>query len=647
VSTPSPALQAMLTQFVNEPGVTTDASTNLLTTVNGSPVLIDQLNAAIAAGHLQKFALLPPNISAGGTYDGNNKVMNLPLASMASDSNGNFSSGKLADLTFVVGHEVQHGFNHQAKNQAYIDFNNDAKQIAQSPALQHDYTTPIATLINANRTDEAKAEIAGWNTLVSGIQQTNPNPSLTDIYIANPGRMRDFIDIQPANAAGNIAYALKPGFTLNLDQSMTETPANVAAIGQSYFDKAPPLSHLGHHGNSDYINYYGAYAVGRVSVLETSLAQPNAQNVMPTIMINMSQLRFSEQLLEQNGVNLGPNANQNSIRAYYDTSQSPPSLHHFNHSAVTHAYVPVAMQEPNNRQPEQTEHLKHSDQSNQGQRTEVPIASRGPDEKEIVGLTTGLRLGNDFREKGHPGNARYERMLDEVQRMETTNGMTYGPNTPLIAAALTVKAEQNKFFTAEIVRMEPDGQLSALKLNPFGPSPKVSVDPKEVIAQGQSFEKSTEQWSQARSRHYAGDAPAAERTLEQVKALGQLSPSDQAMHEKIRENVPSHINDDVVTKAMLHAKREGVSNVDQMDNVAMAGDGITVKGRTPGMRSTTDVNEPAAPMAETVKQTEGFNQQLAIDQRLQQEQALSKKQEQENQGNTQQMAGGMAMRGVG
>lgn len=219
MSTPSPALQSMLTQFANEPGVTIDASANLLATVNGSPVLIDQLNAAIAAGHLQKFALLPPNVSAGGTYDGNNKVMNLPLASMSSDSNGNFSSGKLADLTFVVGHEVQHGFNHQAKNQAYIDFNNDAKQIAQSPALQHDYTAPIATLINANRTDEAKAEIAGWNTLVSSIQQTNPNPSLTDIYIANPGRIRDFIDIQPTNAAGNIAYTLKPGFTLNSDQA--------------------------------------------------------------------------------------------------------------------------------------------------------------------------------------------------------------------------------------------------------------------------------------------------------------------------------------------------------------------------------------------------------------------------------------------
>jgi hypothetical protein len=227
--------------------------------------------------------------------------------------------------------------------------------------------------------------------------------------------------------------------------------------------------------------------------------------------------------------------------------------------------------------------------------------------------------------------------------METTNGIAHGLNTPLIAAALIVKAEQNKFFTAEIVRMEPDGQVSALKLNPFGASAKVSVDPKEVAAQGQSFEKSTEAWSLARSRHYASEAPAAERTLDQVKALAQMTPMDQTLFEKIRQNVPSHISDDVVAKATLDAKKQGVSTADHIDKVAMAGDGITVKGRTPGMRSTTDVNEPAAPMADTTKQMESFNQQVAIDQRLAQEQAQAKKQEQANQGASMQIGGGMTM----
>jgi hypothetical protein len=119
---------------------------------------------------------------------------------------------------------------------------------------------------------------------------------------------------------------------------------------------------------------------------------------------------------------------------------------------------------------------------------------------------------------------RMKKMVGEVQRMETNQGISHGSNTPLIAAALMVKAEQRKFHTPEIVRMESDGQVSALKLNPFGPSQKVSVDPKEVVAQGQSFEKSTEQWSLAPSRQYTSDAPPAERMLYQLKAVAQMAP---------------------------------------------------------------------------------------------------------------------------
>jgi hypothetical protein len=276
------------------------------------------------------------------------------------------------------------------------------------------------------------------------------------------------------------------------------------------------------------------------------------------------------------------------------------------------------------------------------------------DDKQVVGPTTGLPVSNDFRDKNHPGHARYERMLYEVEGMEVAKGIPHGPNTSLIAAALTVKAEQNKFYVAEIVRMEPDGQISALKINPFGPDPKVTVDPKAVIAQGQSMEKSSELWLQARSGHYVSDMPAAERTQAQVKALGQMNGVDQALFEKIRQHVPSHISDDVVAKATLAAKKEGVLNVDQIDKVAMAGDNIAIKSRSPGTRAMTDANEPAAPMPETAKQTESFNQQQAIDQRLAHEQALAKKQEQDNQGPTMRMtmnkpnaSGGGDQTGVG
>jgi hypothetical protein len=316
--------------------------------------------------------------------------------------------------------------------------------------------------------------------------------------------------------------------------------------------------------------------------------------------------------------------------------------------------APIAPREPLRNQPEEPGNRENRpldqtprpqrpiQQSQAAESVSAVTVSNASNDSQVIGPTTGLQMANDFRDKNHPGNARYERMLHEVEGMETTKGIPHGPNTSLIAAALMVKAEQNKFYVAEIVRMEPDGQISALKINPFGPAPKVTVDPKAVIAQGQSIEKSSELWLQARSGHYVSDAPVAERTQAQVNALSQMNGVDQALFEKIRQNVPSQISDDVVAKAALEAKKEGVSNVDQIDKVAMAGDNIAVKSRSPGTRSMTDANEPAAPMPETAKQTESFNQQLAIDQRLAQEQALARKQDQDNQGPTRHMPGGMA-----
>jgi hypothetical protein len=79
MSTPNPALQStqsqlLGTQFANNPNVTADAAANLQSTINSSPVLINQLNSAVAAGHLNHFALLPVGTNAGGSYDGNGRI---------------------------------------------------------------------------------------------------------------------------------------------------------------------------------------------------------------------------------------------------------------------------------------------------------------------------------------------------------------------------------------------------------------------------------------------------------------------------------------------------------------------------------------------------------------------------------------------
>jgi len=279
---------------------------------------------------LQRIVPLPPGTHAGGEYDGAAKEMRMPVSILTTPAAGAFDP---AEATFVLGHELRHGHNHAATVQAYRRFNGDVAQIAQSHAAVHDYTQVTATLIAANRRDEAGAEIAGWNAVVGMVKASHPHPTLEDIYKASPFRMGDFID---RSASPPYRYSLKPNLSLNPDLTLAQSSANLEAMGANYFDK--PNSRLGYNGNSDYANYYGAYAVGVAGRQERQYATTHG-SVVPQMTFDLGSLRLSESQMEQNGIDLG--TNHNPI-AYLDRSVQPPALHHFDHTKSTHTHVPVA-----------------------------------------------------------------------------------------------------------------------------------------------------------------------------------------------------------------------------------------------------------------------------------------------------------------
>lgn len=107
----------------------------------------------------------------------------------------------------------------------------------------------------------------------------------------------------------------------------------------------------------------------------------------------------------------------------------------------------------------------------------------------------------------------------------------------------------------------------------------------------------------------AHSAPSAGHAAERVQNLGALSAADQAMFARIRKDVPARIDDAHVAQAMLGAKQAGIAGADKIGRVQMAGDTLWVSGTTPGFRAATDVAQAAAPMHETVQQTQAFNQQ--------------------------------------
>lgn len=187
--------------------VTQDMLDNLQSSVNRSPFLAEEIKRSATTidtsdarnpqrANLQGFGFVGPGVAAGGTYDGNRKIMNLPPLGLQSSSAAN-PSGRFnpQDMTFVLGHEIQHSFNHASKNPATAKFLTQVEIQSKVKGPVHDYTGELRDYIQAGREDEAKAEIAGWNALLSREKQANPAANGLDVMLATKlDRTLDFVE---------------------------------------------------------------------------------------------------------------------------------------------------------------------------------------------------------------------------------------------------------------------------------------------------------------------------------------------------------------------------------------------------------------------------------------------------------------------
>ena len=353
-------LQDMSLRFAHKPGVTADMHDNLEKSINGSPVLVDQFKDAVrdeSQRHLRSFNL-HTRVGAGGSYDPNERSMKLTPASLTL---GTFDQHNMA---FVLGHEMEHGFNRERLERSKDAYIASLRTIAGDNNPINDYTAPAMRRLQAHRVDEAESHIAGWNAMLSYEQQRsgNQNVTLLDMWNnADKSRVADFAEL---DATGNIKLDTngnaigKSGLSFNADNSITPSTGpngNVAKMGEYFFDQPPvgtpgklaiDTMNIGPYRHSDYPNHYGAVVVGLAIWAEREISAPKHGNASQ-MRLSMQQLKFNEVLLEENGLTIGSGGT--ASQRYRDTSMTPPTISRFDHTydgPNKNQHVPVDMAMP-------------------------------------------------------------------------------------------------------------------------------------------------------------------------------------------------------------------------------------------------------------------------------------------------------------
>jgi hypothetical protein len=292
--TPEQKLEALLQDFQDKNKTdTTDPGKALREWLDESPALKARMADAVDKGLLVKIEALPADANAGGTYSAGTKTMKLPVDSLNDPK-------QQGEITFVMGHEIEHAHYGTQRTAANAAFDKEVKTISESKDAKHDYTKPIADYVQFQRENEGNAHLGGFNAIVSKLTQDNGKaPTLKELYEAVPGRMQDFID--RSGTAPNFTYALKPGLTQSPDMTLASTKENLATIGKIYFDAPAHLTNIGKNGNQDYPTYYADAKMDSIDKIEKAayakakLADPTAKE--PQVEVDLQKVGATKSLL--------------------------------------------------------------------------------------------------------------------------------------------------------------------------------------------------------------------------------------------------------------------------------------------------------------------------------------------------------------
>lgn len=229
MATPQETLDKMLNDFEAAHKTASDnPGSNFRDLIENTPQLKADVLESIRKGNLDKFEAI--SSSPLGYYDADGKALAVSLDQLNDASTRTQTANS---IRFTLGHEIQHGVNHQDILDQDKLLRDQAKATASTPS-PHDYTDELKAYNATSRKIETTAEIAGFNTLASYVTSRNPKATLKDLYDASPDDMKMYVKEDLSKSPPT--YTARPGLSIGTDLKIDSTPKNVETMGKLFYD---------------------------------------------------------------------------------------------------------------------------------------------------------------------------------------------------------------------------------------------------------------------------------------------------------------------------------------------------------------------------------------------------------------------------
>ncbi len=267
--------------------------------IASSPYLQQRMTEAIRVGQLEHIRLTASGMNEGGHYDDRRNAVYVSADTFTNPELVR-RSDRLDVLTSTLGHETGHALNAKASERTlYFATASITDEIrGAGPGGTVDLTNHFAMYQRSARSDEASAEIDGWNALASRVEHLNGGPVSREEMLSRAASSTHCVTFDK-----NGDPKLAQGIILDPDMSMSDQrlpkagPINLEPVAVCHFDKSGKT--LGTGGAANYANYYGAYLIQQIGQDTEAWSNP------PTIKLDMAKLGLDKAQLESTGLNLG------------------------------------------------------------------------------------------------------------------------------------------------------------------------------------------------------------------------------------------------------------------------------------------------------------------------------------------------------